>query len=194
MRVVNEIFYSLQGEGLHAGTPAVFVRFSGCNLRCPFCDTAHQSGRQMTDAEILDAVGCYPARMVILTGGEPSLFIDYDFVQMLKDAGYYVAIETNGTHALPGNIDFVTCSPKMEFVAGARPVIEHCDELKVVFDGTNDMSLYDNLIATSHYVLQPCDTGDAERNLTITRAAVAYCLEHPKWRLSVQLHKMLSIQ
>ena len=99
MRKINEIFYSLQGEGFHTGTPAVFIRFSGCNLKCSFCDTQHEEGVLMSDEEILDAVGEYPATTVILTGGEPSLWIDREFVDRLHRIGKYVCIETNGTRA-----------------------------------------------------------------------------------------------
>ena len=131
MRKINEIFYSLQGEGFHTGTPAVFVRFSGCNLKCPFCDTRHEEGKLMTDGEILAEVLKYPAHLVVLTGGEPTLWIDRDFVRMLQEAGKYVSIETNGTHQLPDNLDWVTCSPK----EGAPVVLRHIDEVKVVYLG-----------------------------------------------------------
>ena len=90
MRKINEIFYSLQGEGFHTGTPAVFVRFSGCNLKCSFCDTQHEEGVWMSDEEILAEVGKYPAMTVILTGGEPSLWIDREFVDCLHRMGKYV--------------------------------------------------------------------------------------------------------
>ena len=113
MRKINEIFYSLQGEGAHAGHPSVFVRFSGCNKRCPFCDTRHEEGTLMTDDDIIRAVKLYQADWVILTGGEPSLWIDSEFVRLLKKAtGKKVAIETNGTNPLPPEIDWVTVSPK----------------------------------------------------------------------------------
>ena len=99
MYKINEIFYSLQGEGFHTGTPAVFVRFSGCNLRCTFCDTQHQEGKMMSSQEIVDEVNKYPlAPLIVLTGGEPSLFIDEAFVEELKQKiGKTIAIETNGT-------------------------------------------------------------------------------------------------
>lgn len=105
MRKINEIFYSLQGEGFHTGTPAVFVRFSGCNLRCGFCDTRHEEGVMMTDEEIVEKVSSFPARMVILTGGEPSLWIDKSLISRLREAGKQVCIETNGTRPLPDGID-----------------------------------------------------------------------------------------
>ena len=101
MRKINEIFYSLQGEGFHTGTPAVFVRFSGCNLRCSFCDTRHEEGVMMTDEEIVEKVSSFPARMVILTGGEPSLWIDKALISRLREAGKQICIETNGTRPLP---------------------------------------------------------------------------------------------
>ncbi len=100
MRKINEIFYSLQGEGFHTGTPAVFVRFSGCNLRCSFCDTRHEEGVMMTDEEIVEKVSSFPARMVILTGGEPSLWIDKALISRLREAGKQICIETNGTRPL----------------------------------------------------------------------------------------------
>ena len=112
MRKINEIFYSLQGEGFHTGTPAVFVRFSGCNLRCSFCDTRHEEGVMMTDEEIVEKVSSFPARIVILTGGEPSLWIDKALISRLREAGKQICIETNGTRPLPDGIDWVTCSPK----------------------------------------------------------------------------------
>ena len=99
MRKINEIFYSLQGEGYHTGTPAVFIRFSGCNLKCSFCDTRHEEGVLMSDDEIIAEVRKYPAVTVILTGGEPSLWIDEIFIDCLHQAGKYVCIETNGTNA-----------------------------------------------------------------------------------------------
>ena len=113
MRKINEIFYSLQGEGHHTGYPSVFVRFSGCNMKCSFCDTDHSDGIPMTDDEIVRAVNLYKADWIVLTGGEPALWIDSDFVRLLKRAtGKKVAIETNGSIPLPEEIDWVTVSPK----------------------------------------------------------------------------------
>ena len=150
MRKINEIFYSLQGEGFHVGTPAVFVRFSGCNLKCDFCDTRHEEGKMMSDEELLAAVTAYPCRMVILTGGEPGLWIDEELVGRLHQAGKYVAIETNGTCVLPDSIDWVTCSPKQ----GSRLKLKRMDEIKVVYVG-QDVSPYLQWKA-AHYFLQPC--------------------------------------
>lgn len=112
---INEIFYSLQGEGYWTGTPAVFVRLSGCNLRCSFCDTSHENGTQRKEEDIVAEVAKYPAHHVVITGGEPSLFLTHSLVEALHQAGKFVAVETNGTHPLPDNVDWVTLSPKDRF-------------------------------------------------------------------------------
>ncbi|HAP29787.1 MAG TPA: 7-carboxy-7-deazaguanine synthase [Porphyromonadaceae bacterium] len=192
---INEIFYSLQGEGFHTGTPAVFVRFSGCNLRCPFCDTDHHQARGMSPQEILAEARQYPSRHVVFTGGEPALQLNAELLDLFHSAGYYIQIETNGTLPVPcESIDWITYSPKFEFTDIPAPLkIQRIDELKVVFDGRNDMSLYDT-IACNHHSLQPCDTGDPTRNSAITAAAIDYCLRNPRWRLSLQTHKLLAIQ
>lgn len=189
---VNEIFYSLQGEGFHTGTASVFIRLSGCNLRCPFCDTDHAAGKEMTEEEIVDRAAEFPARHVVITGGEPSLFLTESIVEGLHRAGKYVAVETNGTHPLPQNVDWITLSPKDAFVAHAAPVLERCNEIKVVFDGSS-IPDYSHIEA-DHRFLQPCDTYNAERNTLIVQKAISYILSHPEWRLSLQTHKIINIQ
>ena len=193
---VNEIFHSLQGEGFNTGTASVFIRLSGCNLRCDFCDTLHEEGTMMSLPEIVEQVIRYPkAPLIVLTGGEPSLWIDEDFVKGLKTmTGKRIAIETNGTHPLPHGIDWVTLSPKTGIGnSGDVPVmLTRCDELKVVFLG-QDLSQYDGIEAAHRY-LQPCWTEDHEKrkhNLTETVQAV---LNHPEWRLSLQTHRILGIK
>ena len=176
MRKINEIFYSLQGEGFHTGTPAVFIRFSGCNLRCPFCDTEHQTHQLMSEEEILATI----RRMVILTGGEPSLWIDEALIERLHQAGKYICIETNGTHPLPNGIDWVTCSPK----EGAPVVLTHIDEVKVVYVG-QPLAPYAALPAQHHF-LQPCSGQNTDE-------VIRYILTHPEWRLSLQTHKLIHI-
>lgn len=180
MRKINEIFYSLQGEGFHTGTPAVFVRFSGCNLKCSFCDTRHEEGILMSDEEILRAISAFPSNVVILTGGEPSLWIDRAFIDLLHRTGKYICIETNGTNPLPEGIDWVTCSPK-----GVPLRLAHIDEVKVVYTG-QDLTEYAGLKAAWHF-LQPCSC----RN---TKEVVEYILHHPQWRLSLQTHKLIDIR
>lgn len=190
---VNEIFYSLQGEGFHTGTAAVFVRLSGCNLRCPFCDTHHSEGTEMTEEDICQAVKAFPASLVVVTGGEPSLYLTASLVDMLHQAGKKVAVETNGTHQLPSNVDWITLSPKDAYVEKALPVIRRCNELKEVFDGEQPVNDYPHIRA-DHYFLQPCDIGNSERNARITAACIDYIKQHPKWRLSLQTHKITNIQ
>lgn len=190
---VREIFYSLQGEGALAGTPAVFLRFAGCNLACPFCDTDFSGGVTMSEEEIADALAAYPASLVVVTGGEPALQLTASLVERIHRLGKRVSIETNGTRPLPPGIDHVCCSPKEAYIeAAGRPVLTEADEVKVVFDGIHEVS--DCGIRAKDYFLQPCDTGDEERNRQITARAVDYCLAHPRWRLSLQLHKLLRIR
>ncbi len=194
MMRVNEIFCSLQGEGYHSGTPAVFVRLSGCNLCCPFCDTRHEHGTEMSEEEVVEAVSRHAARHVVVTGGEPALQLTTSLVELLHHEGRKVAVETNGTLPLPSNVDWVTLSPKSLWLGpDADPVLEEADELKVLFDGEHDPSVYDHFKAT-HRFLQPMDTGDDDRNATTRRQAVDYCLGHPQWRLSLQIHKILDIK
>lgn len=196
MYKVNEIFHSLQGEGYNMGTASVFIRLSGCNLHCAFCDTRHDEGTMMSLPEIVEQVMQYPdAPLIVLTGGEPSLWIDEDFVMGLKQAtGKTIAIETNGTHSLPHGIDWVTLSPKTGLGnSGDLPVVlTRCDELKVVYLG-QDLTQYNNITADHRY-LQPCwvsNEDDRKRNMLDTVQAV---LQHPEWRLSLQIHRILDIQ
>ena len=192
---INEIFYSLQGEGFHSGTPAVFVRFSGCNLRCAFCDTQHQAGEMLSLQEIVNEVNkCPIAPLLVLTGGEPSLFIDEEFVAELKQkTGKKIAIETNGTRPLPSNLDWVTFSPKTAFEGGnAKPcVLTHCDELKVVYLG-QDLAQYDEIQA-NHRFLQPCFVEDMEQRKANMQNCVEAVKTYPNWRLSLQVHRVLDI-
>ena len=167
MYKVNEIFYSLQGEGRWMGRPAVFVRLSGCNLKCPFCDTDFRGYKEMSADDIL--AKCLElggeCRFIVLTGGEPSLQVDEQLISTLHQAGYYLSMETNGTHAVPEGIDWVTCSPKVDFTEGGELVVRKVDELKLIFDGEHEVS--DHGIACAFRYLQPCDVGNDSRNYLI---------------------------
>ena len=182
---VNEIFYSLQGEGFWTGTPMVFVRLSGCNLRCPFCDTDHASFSEMSADEILAAVRTAggECRRICLTGGEPALQVDEALVRLLKAEGYRLHLETNGTKALPEGLDWVTLSPK------GPVVLEKADELKLVLAPGVEPSAWEHFAAPNLF-LQPCD----DKGRTNVEEVTAYILEHPQWRLSLQTHKLLGIK
>lgn len=192
---VNEIFYSIQGEGAMTGTPAVFVRFAGCNLKCPFCDTEHEPYREMTPQEIVREVCQYPASLVIITGGEPTMQLTDDLVRMFHEEQKLVAVETNGT-SMKGLrwVDWITCSPKRMFVnaKAAIPVLTKADEVKVVFDGVQPVEAFG--IAATHYYLQPCDTGDTAKNAEIIEKCINYIKENPKWRMSLQTQKILKVR
>lgn len=198
---INEIFYSLQGEGFWTGTPVVFVRFSGCNLQCPFCDTDHLPHRLLTAREILSEVrqASPDCRRICFTGGEPGLQLDEALIELCKQADYLLHVETNGTHPLPSGIDWVTLSPK-EDVPGLQGIgtvmLERADEIKVVFDGSlspERLSHWTHFPAPWHF-LQPCDTGEEERNRHLLQQTLAYLQAHPSWRLSLQTHKLLNIK
>jgi 7-carboxy-7-deazaguanine synthase (Cx14CxxC type) len=207
---VKEIFYTLQGEGLNAGRPAVFCRFAGCNLWsgreadrdtavCRFCDTDFVGtdgtlGGKFQDAAALAAqvAACWPSashehRFVVLTGGEPLLQVDAPLIDALHAEGFAIAVETNGSIAAPAGIDWVCVSPK----AGAPLVQLQGDELKLVFPQDGLIPEAVAQLRFRHFLLQPTDGPRAAEN---TAAAMDYCRAHPQWRLSVQLHKVLGIR
>ncbi|MDD5822545.1 MAG: radical SAM protein [Prevotella sp.] len=190
---INEIFYSLQGEGRNTGQAAVFIRFSGCNLHCSFCDTDFTEYTLMTLDDIVRHLADFPspkstgvALWCILTGGEPSLQADDELVGRLHQLGYRVAMESNGTHQPPAGLDWLTVSPKVQ------PIVEQCSELKVVFDGKEPPRGFG--IKAQYYYLQPCDTGDREQNQHIVHQCIEYIKQHPRWQLSLQTHKMVGIE
>ncbi|MBO4752242.1 MAG: radical SAM protein [Bacteroidales bacterium] len=192
---INEIFYSLQGEGFLSGTPAVFIRFEGCNLQCPFCDTDFSHGIEMSEDEIVSAVIGYPAKLVVVTGGEPSLQLTESLVDALHRQGRRVAVETNGTHLLPTNVDWITLSPKDMFLGSvATPVLTEVDELKVVYDGVHIPERYEHITVRHARFLQPCDTGDHKQNDIIIKKTIEYIKANPQWRLSLQVHKVVGIR
>ena len=209
MYTVKEIFYTLQGEGANAGRPAVFCRFSGCNLWtgreadrataiCDFCDTdfvgvGPDGGKFATADALADAVAeRWPTeeparRFVVCTGGEPLLQLDAAAVEALHARGFAVAVETNGTQQPPPGLDWICVSPK----ARAPLVLRHGNELKLVYPQPDlDPGSFERL-DFSEFFLQPMDGPELAEN---TRKATAYCLEHPRWRLSVQMHKLLGIR
>jgi 7-carboxy-7-deazaguanine synthase len=207
---VKEMFYTLQGEGANAGRPAVFCRFAGCNLWsgreedrhsaiCQFCDTDFVGtdgthGGKFDSAQALAhrIASFWPSngtahRFVVLTGGEPLLQVDTALIDALHAQQFTIAVETNGTVEPPPGIDWLCMSPK----AGSQRVVTAGQELKLVFPQAGaEPALYESL-NFEHFYLQPMDGPQAAAN---TAAAVAYALAHPRWRLSVQTHKMIGIR
>jgi 7-carboxy-7-deazaguanine synthase (Cx14CxxC type) len=206
---IKEIFYTLQGEGAHAGRPAVFCRFSGCNLWtgreadratavCTFCDTDFvgtdgERGGKFRDAESLAAEidslwppTHAPSKYVVFTGGEPLLQLDAALIAAMHAHGFTIAIETNGTLPVPPGVDWICVSPKM----GSKLVVEKGNEIKVVIPQANqDLSAYEHLDFDNFFV-QPMDGLLAAQN---TRLAIETCRRNPKWKLSLQTHKLLQI-
>lgn len=207
---VKEIFYTLQGEGANAGRPAVFCRFSGCNLwsgreedrataTCKFCDTdfvgtnGDGGGKFASPDALADAIEArWPSadrhrRFVVLTGGEPLLQVDEELTTALHSRGFTIAVETNGTVAPPAGIDWICVSPK----AGTTIVVREGQELKLVFPqlGADPADFAE--LAFENFYLQPMDGINAAEN---TASAVAFCQSHPHWNLSVQTHKLIGIR
>jgi 7-carboxy-7-deazaguanine synthase (Cx14CxxC type) len=206
---VKEIFYTLQGEGRNAGRAAVFCRFAGCNLWsgreqdrtdavCTFCDTDFvgtngTGGGKFADAGALAAavdaewMGAGGPKMVVLTGGEPLLQVDPMLLEALHARGFDVAVETNGTIAPPPGVDWLCVSPK----ADAPIAVSKGDELKLVYPQADAMPERFTNLDFAHFLLQPMDGPALAEN---TAAAIAYCMAHPQWRLSVQTHKVVGIR
>lgn len=190
---VNEIFYSIQGEGFYTGRAAVFVRMSGCNLRCHFCDTIHEPFIDMSADEIISEIRQYPSDFVVITGGEPCMQITDEFVDLLHKNRKYVSIETNGTIPPPSNVDWITCSPKGAFVGHDGDVaIKSANEVKVVYDGNANVD--DFGIVAEHYYIQPCDVGDDKKNEVILNECIQFIKNNTKWNLSLQTQKMLKVR
>lgn len=189
---VNEIFESLQGEGFFTGTAAVFLRFSGCNMCCDFCDTRHEEFAEMSAADIMRFLLSFKARHLVVTGGEPALQIDTPLINILHDEGFFIQIETNGSLTLPEGIDWVTCSPKSPS-KGEFPklALQKADELKLVYEG-QDVEAVASQILARHYFLQPCSSDRFPKGSN-TDETIDYILDHPWWRLSLQTHKLINI-
>lgn len=209
---VKEIYYTLQGEGAHTGRPAVFLRFTGCNLWsgreedrakaiCRFCDTDFvgtdgPGGGKFESPESLalavasawksTATSNGTPPFVVCTGGEPLLQLDQPLVDALHSQGFHVAIETNGTLQPPSGIDWICCSPKI----GVELVLHSGNELKFVYPQEESDPRQFVHLAYEHFFLQPMDGPDQAKN---TELALQYCRAHPRWRLSLQTHKILGI-
>ena len=197
-----EIFESLQGEGRNTGRPCVFVRFAGCNLKCPWCDTDVTKRFSVSLNELLAELAQYKAKSVILTGGEPTIQQEMpELVAALKEKGYWVAVETNGTQDADwlGFVDYVACSPKMEFekfyTSGedAASPLRVADEVRVVASSEQAVAFCKKIqkkIAATDYYVSPCDP-DGEIDFATAKAVLS---QLDGWSLSVQLHKILGFR
>lgn len=177
---INEIFYSIQGEGSYSGSPAIFIRFSGCNLKCDFCDTKHETGRLYTKEKIYQQIKDYAVRIIIFTGGEPTLQIDNELCLYLKEKGYRLHIETNGTNKVNNLIDFITVSPKIDKIIQTSG-----DEIKIINDTVNP-EIFENMNFKRFYI-QP----KSQKNI---EEVINFIKKNTKWSLSIQIQKMISIQ
>lgn len=191
---IVEIFESLQGEGRNVGRPCVFIRFAGCNLKCPWCDTGHAARFELDRADLLKELEQFRTRSVVLTGGEPTIQQEMpELVTALKQRGYWIAVETNGTCEADwlGFVDYVACSPKAEFPEALR--LSHADEVRVVASSEAVVdfcrALPDRLSASDYYV-SPCDR-DGEIDFATAKSVLA---QLTGWSLSVQLHKILGFR
>ena len=202
---INEIFYSIQGEGGRAGTPTVFVRLSGCNLSCPFCDTkGHEEGIELTLnsilARIMQLTGKIPDDMnpvwITWTGGEPTLQLTREIVRFFKEKGYRQAIETNGINNLSDlvRLDYITISPKNR-QALEHAAFTHADEVRVPYPTSLELNEVRNKLISKRYYVSPIfNENDRMETLQNIKNAIEYCLHNPKWSVSLQLHKLINIK
>lgn len=184
---INEIFYSVQGEGANTGMPAVFVRFAGCNLNCDFCDTKHEAYKEYTIEKLIKIINSFGCKNIIWTGGEPTLQLTDEILNCFK--GYFHCIETNGTNRVPVMIDYITCSPKVGPPTLCKNFENGVNEFRYPIkrgDKLPDISL---LPKAAHYFVSPID---------VTRENTDYCInlikENTQWKLSIQIHKLLKIR
>lgn len=190
--IVNEIFYSLQGEGGRTGEASVFIRLTKCNLACSFCDTDFADGDEMSVDEILEAISVYPCKWIIWTGGEPTIQLKDEHLSVFREHGYKQAIETNGTRRVPSLIDYITCSPKQDYetIKNRIPFVHEIRMPIQAGDPVPDISIFPQ---ADNYFLSP--VFDADK---INAENVAYCVDlikqHPQWRLSLQMHKLIHIE
>ena len=187
---VNEIFESLQGEGGRAGELSIFIRLAGCNRKCDFCDTEHENSIEMSLPEIYDYIQRkeFTATWIVWTGGEPTLQLTDEIVRYFRDWGYMQAIETNGSNPLPQGLDYIAISPKGEI----NPAITRVDEVRCVYP---DHKLHINNISqlSAKLYLSPRFDG-SEPNYDVINDCINYIRENPRWKLSIQIHKLLKIQ
>lgn len=197
--IVNEIFYSLQGEGARAGSPNIFIRLSKCNLNCWFCDTDFSFGESYTLERLKTEISQYSCKNIIWTGGEPALQLSAGIVDYFKQLGYYQAIETNGTIPVPENLDFITCSPKQVTTEKLRKIFSNgVSEFKCIFEKASEVLPLEELPSAKHYYLSPVFLGEKQQRMELDKDVLTNCinyiLDNQGWKLSIQQHKIWNIK
>lgn len=195
---INEIFYSLQGEGINSGRAAIFIRLSKCNLRCSYCDTDFESGTEMSIQAIMDMIAPYESRFIIWTGGEPTLQLTEEIVAHFRLLGYEQAIETNGTRRPPMGLDYITCSPKPEAMKRLHESFPNgVSEFRfpIGADGALPPSI-ETLPRAKAYLVSPIFVGEdaMQADQATIERCVNFILKNPRWRLSLQTHKLINIK
>ncbi len=188
---ISEIFYSLQFEGARTGSANVFIRFAECNVSCHFCDTEFESYRELTLDQILSEISKFPSKNIILTGGEPALQVDVELIQALKQAGYYLAVETNGSLPLPDGIDWITCSPKVAEHVVKKSFPNGVSELKYVRAKTQAIPRPQT--EAKHLFLSPAFYGN-EPSAENLQHCIDLVLKNPEWKLTLQGHKLMNVR
>ena len=190
---VKEIFYSLQGEGGRQGEASIFIRLSGCNLKCDFCDTDFSGGETMELPQILSVIRQFPCQWIIWTGGEPALQLTDEVIAFFKQRGYFQAVESNGHYPLSGLLDYTVVSPKgnPDYAKSLNPSV---DEIRLPVEKGDTIPDFERLPKAKHYFLSPVFTDD----IFVTEENINYCVEQikqmPHWRLSLQIHKLIHIE
>lgn len=202
---VNDIFYTIQGEGAHAGEAAIFIRLAGCNLSCEFCDTAYETFREIDVSNILQSIPDIPCKTIVWTGGEPTLQLTHEMIAYFKSKGYSQAIETNGSVVVPYGLDYVSCSPKVPIhilLTNLRyyPRIGEFRYLvgrKTMGDGIFPPSIA-LLPKAEHYYVSPLFVGNAHEKLDLDKTnlqlAIDWVKANPEWKLTIQQHKIWNIR
>lgn len=188
---INEMFYSLQGEGKRAGEASIFIRLSGCDQTCGFCDTEFESGKEMSPEEIVDFISQWEGKWIVWSGGEPTLQLKEEHTTFFREAGYSQAIETNGNNRVPPGIDWVCCSPKVAEHVVAKNFPNGVDELRYVRHA-NQVGVPEPKVEAKEKYISPMFDGD-QINMKNLEKVMSLVLQNPEWKLSLQTHKLLKI-
>lgn len=190
--IVREIFYSLQGEGGRQGEASIFIRLSKCNLKCTFCDTDFDNGYEMYIADILEHIKQYPCKWIIWTGGEPTIQLTDEILVNFRNAGYKQAIETNGTRNVPSLIDYITCSPKINYYK-VKEKIPYAQEIRLAIKAGGQIPDISIFPKADNYFISPIFDGE-KPNMRNINYCVEFIKKNPVWKLSLQIHKLINIE